>query len=128
MLVLSRKPGERLVVPHCNLVLTILATKFEQADDGGGGAHQFSQRALTQAGLGAQLVDFSGYLVIGPGFLQGSDPVRRAFVIAAMDTRSSRTATLTHHPQIPCRSKQIATTDRSLVARSGKGGPGKPQR
>jgi carbon storage regulator len=27
MLVLCRKPGERLVVPHCNLVVTVIATK-----------------------------------------------------------------------------------------------------
>ena len=27
MLVLSRKPGERLVVPHCDLVVTIIAVE-----------------------------------------------------------------------------------------------------
>ena len=27
MLVLSRKPGERVVVPHCDLVVTVIATK-----------------------------------------------------------------------------------------------------
>jgi carbon storage regulator len=27
MLVLSRKPGERILVPHCELVLTVLAVE-----------------------------------------------------------------------------------------------------
>src|SRR5207302_10182018 len=64
--------------------MALVVRIFEQADDGSGGPDELSKLPLTQAGFGAQLIDFSGYLVFGTGFLQGSDPVRPAFIITAM--------------------------------------------
>jgi len=48
---------------------------FQAADHRSRGADRFSQLSLGQAGSGAQLADFADDFVIGPGFLQGGDPL-----------------------------------------------------
>src|SRR5688500_9012507 len=57
---------------------------LERADHGFGCANHLGEAGLGQAGFFAQLVDFSGKLILGACFFELGNPLRLAAVISAM--------------------------------------------